>query len=426
MKKVLATVAALGLVAGVASTASALDFSVKGKYQVEGYSLSNVEAAGGMELTGETGSDAYWMHTMQMLPTMKVNDKITMYGDIRLFKEATFGHASDEGDTTNTTHNGLDINKIYMEYMSPVGKIHVGRTPAGSWMGSFLNSATAGNRIMWWPSFVSSPWSLLLFTQKMSESDKNSVDSDNDKDLYKVSLSHKSENGSAAIAYNHVDDSTSTAEENPSHGKLELYANYKFDNIKVEFESAHVFGETSTDSDRDWDAWGAYLDVSGQFDALNVGAMLVYASGQDMNAAATDDNEALMAATSGLGNDFKPLYILTGDHTGILNQDSVGGTGFEVANNAGVMAYGVHADYKVSDRLTLHGAIAYAEADEIQTAGQDDEYGVEYNVGAAYKLLDNLTYEAHFGYLDTGDFFKSGTTEAEEVTILSHHLTMTF
>jgi opacity protein-like surface antigen len=100
-------------------------------------------------------------------------------------------------------------------------------------------------------------------------------------------------------------------------------------------------------------------------------------------------------------------------------------------STAGVHGVVLAADYAVSDRLKLHGAIGWAQADEAEITGytnRDDDYGWEYNLGAAYKLLDNLTYEAHFGYLDTGDYFKSTATtdDTENVYLLTHSLTMTF
>jgi opacity protein-like surface antigen len=98
----------------------------------------------------------------------------------------------------------------------------------------------------------------------------------------------------------------------------------------------------------------------------------------------------------------------------------------------GMSTNGVHAivaaaDYAVSNQLSLHGAIGWAKADEV-AAGADDSYGWEYNVGAAYKLLDNLTYEAHFGYLDAGEYFESAINANDEqsIYILTHSLTMTF
>ena len=180
--------------------------------------------------------------------------------------------------------------------------------------------------------------------------------------------------------------------------------------------------------DRDYDSWAGMLQIGGKFDALTPSLMYFYAQGQDINATVANGGDIENAlGTTGTGDMFEPLYILTGRHTGMLNNDLfTGGTG--ALSTAGVHAVVAAADYAVSNQLKLHGAIGWAQADEIQAVGMDDEYGWEYNVGAAYKLLDNLTYEAHFGYLDTGDFFNSSTTtnDAQNIYILTHSLTMTF
>ena len=448
MKKVLVTVAALGLVAGVASTAAAADWSMTGKYILEGYSISDTNGAtAGVDLAGPTDSDAYWMHTLQILPTMKVNDKISMSGDVRIFKEAMWGTGQDDGNTD------LDFDKIWMDYMSPIGKIRVGRVEIATFGGSFLNSSASGNRVMWWPSFVAKPWELLLFTQKSTEGDAATADtaySDADTDVYKAYVAHTSDTGKAAVEYLYTRNASATTlneatEPNSldSHS-LGVWGKYKvMGNWTVEAEFAHKWSdETNTEDTKtfvDWDAWAAMLDVTGNFGALNAGLMYFYASG-DSNSA-DSDNEAAMSAFGGTGDDFKPLYILTGDHTGLLNNDLADFTDAHYGNIAtsGVHALVLHADYKVSDQLTLSGAIAYAQADEetqgngaggytLGYANQDDEYGWEYNIGAAYKLLDNLTYEAHFGYLDTGDYFKTtaATNDTNSITLVSHHLTMTF
>ena len=451
MKKALVTVAALGLVAGVASNAAAVDFSVKGKYMLEGYSISDTTAnTAGVDLAGPSDSDAYWVHTFQILPTMKVNDKVSMSGDIRIFKEAMWGTGQDDGTTY------LDFDKIWMDYMSPVGKIRVGRVEIATFGGSFLNSSASGNRIMWWPSFVTKPWELLLFTQKSTEGDGPTVEganakSDADTDVYKAYIAHTSDAGKGAIEYIYTRNANSaTLDETGEPNSLDnhsigLWGKYKLSNFTIEAEAAHKWGDASNTEDTmtvtDWDAWAAMLDVTANLNNLNVGLMYFYASGDSQSQ--DSDNEAAMSAFGGgTGDDFMPLYILTGDHTGILNDDRAGfGDGqYAGVAAAGVHAFILHADYKVSDKLTLKGSIAYAQADEETQvnnagayqgggyAGRDDEYGWEYNIGAAYKLLDNLTYEAHFGYLDTGDFFKSSATndDVNEITLMSHHLTMTF
>lgn len=438
MKKVLATVAAFGLVAGIAGTAAAYDLTTTGKYVVEGYWLNNTDGSGA-GLSSATASDAYWMHSFYVLPTMKVNDSVTVKADIRLFKESKFG--ADDTTTLGTYPSGtsndtqdLELHQVYMEYMSPIGKTRVGRTPAGAWEGSFLNSADKGNRIMWWPSFMPKPFEMVLFAQKINEDDDLSVTTDQDKDQYEIGFTYNTEPMRLALAYDYTRDGnagTYTLSGRRGVGEptmkgedhlLKAFGLMKFSNFTFETELAHVFGDQYADVN--WDAFGAYFDLTGKFGDLKAGAMMFYASGDDN--ANNNENEALLARTSGTGNDFMPLYILTGDHMGILNGDTVsGGTMNVAAQNAGVIAYGLHADYQVSPQLSLHAAVAYAEADEKRSAA-DDSMGVEYNVGASYKLLDNLIYEAHFGFLDTDDFFKSGTTEVEEISILSHHLTMNF
>ena len=434
MKKFISTAAALGLLAGMATTASAVEFSVKGKYLVEGYHLSDTPAGAGVQLAGSSDSDAYWMHTFQILPTMKVNDKISMSADIRAFKEAVWGTGQDDG-TAN-----LDIDKLWMDYASPIGKIRVGRVETSVFGGKFLDSSASGNRLMWWPSFMPKPFELLLFTQKSTEDDYLSSTSDRDNDVYKAQIAHTSDAGKAAIEYIYnrnanagsVQGATQPSSLDNHH--IGVWGKYKLSNFTLEAELAHKFGDASNVNMTvtDWEAWAAMLDVTGKFGPADAGLMYFYASGDSDTG--DDKNKSAMSAYSGTGDDFTPLYILTGDHTGILNDDraSFGDghyalQGGNTLRNAGVHAFVLHAKYAVSDKLTLSGAIAYAMADKEPT-GYDDEYGIEYNIGAAYKLLDNLTYEARAGFLDTGDFFKEGANnlDTNDITILSHHLTMTF
>ena len=423
MKKILSAVAALGLVAGVASVASAADLSVTGKYVVEGVYTENAGATG-FSVSQDAESDAYWMHTFQMLPTMKVNDNITMKSDIRLRKEARFGTSEDAGNG-----DAVDFNKIYMDYTSPVGKIRVGRTPAGAWSTPFLNSATAASRIMWWPK-MSGPVSVLLFTQKSSEADSQEPANlaDHDTDLYHVGVTYKADAGQVDVGYfyNRVGALSTTGGDAAVDTTITAAANYKFGNYSVVGELAMVGGE-GADSDYattgdvvDKDAMGLFLMGSGQFDALTVSAALVYASG-DVDA--TDNENGALMGANGLGKDFQPLYVFTGDTMGILNGDEKAGVGTTAAAaKYGVKCYAVLADYKVSDRLTLHGALAMGTADDV-AAGSDDDYGMEYDLGVAYKLLDNLTYSAQAGYVTVGDFFGA---DAEDITLLTHSLTMKF
>ena len=444
MKKVLSTVAALGLVAGLASTAAAVEFKMSGKYYVEGYHLSD-GATGttgvppvtvkGVDLREGAGdnntSDSWYQHTFEIKPTMKVNDKISMFGTIRLADETVWGNQAD-GDTVSTSANNNDVyvHHLYMDYASEIGKIRIGRTPAGGYGTTFADTDSRQDRIMWWPSFLPKPFSALLYTGKVTEGDLLATDEGtaNDSDHYEARLYFNNDSVDAGIAYSMTNDNTyvtGAATEDPEKELYKGYIKYKMDNFFANGEIGYYTGDNS--STVEYDSWGAMVQVGAKFDALTVSGMAFYAQGDDNGA--DSDNEAFLSATgSGTGTEFEPLYVLTGRTAGLLNRDQASSAYAADITNSGVQAIVLAADYKVSDRLALHGAVGYAEADEVRTAGQDDEYGFEYNVGAAYKLLDNLTYEAHFGYLDTGDYFKSApaTDDTENVYLLSHHLTMTF
>ena len=463
MKKILSAVAALGFVAGVATTAAALDLSVSGTYSVTGNYLSSGSGQG-IDVTEATGTDnkadSYWMHTFAMKPTMTVNDKITMFSEVRLADNSVWGGQTG-GDTSgvpmwnaDTATGDVYVHRLYMQYLSPLGKIQMGRLSSGPWGTPFLDNDGRANGIKFWPSALASgPWSTYFSVTKGTEKDSLSstnVASGNDSDTYEGRVYYKDDALNAGVRYAHNVNNSATAS-NTTKTTTGVYGVYKWSNYFFATEIVQFGGDTESDAGavtNDLSAAGALFEIGGQFDNLSVAAAYVYAEG-DNNSGDTDAT-AFLANTgsgNGTGSEFTPLYILTGRGMGCLNADIAGADGISggAVAVAGTHALAIIADYKASDRLTLHGAIAYAQADEevdngnlgvntvggvpsLSYANRGDEYGWEYDLGAAYKLLDNLTYEAHFGYLDTGDFFNATatSTDATNVYLLSHSLTMTF
>ncbi len=453
MKKILSAVAALGLVAGVATTAAALDFSVAGTYSATGNYLSDSNGSGFIvneAVNIDNASDAYWMHTFAIKPTMTVNDNIKMISEMRLADNNVWG----QGDSTNGVAgatNGTDVyvHRLYMQYMSPIGKIQLGRLSAGPWGTPFLDNDSRANGVKIWPSALASgPWSTYFNFVKGVEGDAQVANtaSSNDTDSYEARVFYKTDALNAGIRYNYSNNQASSAVSSTHNTIMGLYGVYKMDNYFVATEIVGFGGSTEFDAvatpDVDRSATAALLEVGGTFDNLSVAAAYVYAEGDD-NTLDNDNNAALFmtGGGGGTGTEFAPLYILTGRGMGCLNSDINGAdniSGGDVAT-AGTHTFALLADYKTSDRLSLHAGIAYAMADEevnsnagvaIGTSylNRGDEYGIEYDLGAAYKLLDNLTYEAHFAYLDTGDFFQASTAvdNTTSVTLMSHSLTMTF
>lgn len=414
MKKIIAATLVPGMFACMSASATALDLMVSGVYTVGGYQLSATNGSGFDMTTDGAGADAFYAHTFQVLPVMKVSEPITMHGDIRLADDTVFGT-----DDTNTLVDGetqrLNIHKIYMNYDSPLGIFRVGRTQAGLWYSNFLNTDRNSNRIMWWPTLLPKPWEMLLYTEKVAEDDDNSVTTDQDTDRYHFGISHEGEQGLGALAYDHH----RVAATDSGYGEAQIYGGYKINNLNLQIEAVHRFGDDQADTTIDYDSWAAMVDVNGSFAGTTAGLLYFYASGDDEGSAG--DNEAFFDSTGGLGEDFQPLYILTGYFGGLLNQH-VGSTSID---DDGVHGYCLYADQQLTEKLVLHAALGYGEVDE-EPAGRDDDLGWEFNLGAVYNLLDNLAYEARFGYLAGGDYFRIDSNDAEKVTLLSHHLTMEF
>jgi predicted porin len=169
--------------------------------------------------------------------------------------------------------------------------------------------------------------------------------------------------------------------------------------------------DNAGDTDVDLEGRSAYIKAKYNFGPGNVGAMFMYAQGDDP---ASDDEEGQL----GIGADISPCIILFGEK---LNKWAgyVGGAYAEkkgaYANDENVWLYQVFADYKVMPKLKLAASITYAKADEKPSAAYvDDVYGTEYDITATYSIYKNLSYKVGFGYLKAGDYFK-GTSDANEI-----------
>jgi hypothetical protein len=453
MKKLICAAAALGMVAGVASTASALDLTVAGQYFVQGNYFSNAQGednANGTQSMNpyddEAGSMSGWNHTFMFKPTLKVNDKITVKADIRFLKDTDWGVSAANDDTNKGigSTRSSDIHKIYMEYMSPIGKIRVGRTPAQAWMGAFLNNPTNADRLYLFPK-MSKPWSSYVFYQKAVENDWYDGDNDSDFDVYEGSIIYTTKETKAALGYDLFNNNTNDLYDKQHHRAKGFLKQSFMTDWWVEAEFSYDFGDwrdwdNSALQDEDIDTLAAAVAVGTSIDNLKITALFIYASGDDDLRAGQDQEAAMQVAVSGgggLGDGFNPYYILTGDHTGMLNDDEYHAD--PRMTRAGLFSIGVMADLAISDKLTLHGAVAIAEAAEgdfTDALGNkvsiSDEYGWEVDLGASYKLLDNLTYKVEAGYMAVDDFFAdwsdidSATTDEDDLYLISHTLTMKF
>jgi hypothetical protein len=437
MKKVLSTALALGLVAGVASTAVAYDsFSISGYYNVEGIYVNDRTVLNSFP-GDDAASSSWYQHNFRMFPVLKVNDKVTMKSEVRLADDSVWGTTSE----SVAANRDVDIHKLYMEYDSPLGMVRLGRTPAGAWGTSFVDSAGNADRIMLYSNALPKPFSLVAFLQKTTENDGTlTVAADKDSDYYELGLGYKTDTVTGALAYGYTDNATgklaaNTGQQVNTH-RIKGHGKVNIDAIYVESEFDYLFGETDSEvagaPDVDTDKLAFMLDVGTKMGNLDAGLMYWHLSGD--NGDATENS-----AYGTTGNDFSPLLVAYNTNLSILNPDhmaSGSATAADVATGAfaaGQHGIALHANFMVSDKLSLNSALGYVQADK-ELAGWDDEMGWEIDLGASYKLLDNLTYSANFGYLDTGDFFLGTTTAAataaqmdtEDIYMVMHSLNMTF
>ncbi len=461
MKKFIAVIAALGLVAGFAASALALDvpgreaevpaigkttpaqptapgvslWSVSGQWVLAGAYLSDgLGAPGNASLTGDgPGADAFYIYSFKLLPTLQVNDKISMHGEFRFADRDVFGLTDRAQFNPVSTADDLggrviDTYTLYMQWMSPWGKTQLGRTPAGTWAGKFFNSTRQGDRIKWYPNMLPENWGSLIFLEKLTEQDAGTYGSDDDRDAYYVDLSYTAPFGKTIGALWVVRNAQNTASDPYTTTNFWGYGDYTFGAISFEWELDWGFGDANATDDKK--SLGLYGDLGYKMQDWNFGVMAFYASGDDDP---TDgDVESAMSNVNGTGKDFNPFQILTGDYMGILNGDNpLAGNSINNAikigsGNAGVLAVKGYAGFAMSPALSVNGYVGYAQADA-EPAGYDSDYGIEAGIGFSYKVMDNLTYGAHFSYLWTGDYFsEGGEYDTQDIYLVAHALSMSF
>ncbi len=450
MKKVLSTVAALGLVAGVAASASALELKAKGEYILDNYQVSDglgINSGNGIQLQDNAlvtaGDNNGWFeHKFQVDADLIISDKVTIKSRIRFMDWGVWGK---QDDTNISNGNNFSVRRLWMNYKSPVGLWEIGRRPAGAWEHAFVNSSTRGDRIMWKSGKMFGPdFSMYAFYQKITDTDSYGNNDDRDHDYVEV-YGALTGFGKTSLAVGYYMDNTkdysvevtevegeepvTTYGSTKDRARIKGYGDYQFtDMLGMELEFDYITGTVESNkpgaADKDITGMAFMADLQANFGSAQANLMYFYLSGDDNK---SDTDEEAYSTGGGTGNDFEPLYILTGAKTSILNNDMGGSSPYgPAARTAGVHAVVLGADLQASDKLALHAAVGAAEAAS-ELPGYDSDYGYELNAGMSYKLLDNLTYNLHFGWLATGDFFKLGTaTDVNDITLLYNNLSMTF
>ena len=201
--------------------------------------------------------------------------------------------------------------------------------------------------------------------------------------------------------------------------------------LHVHGEIDYLTGEqTIAGTKEDLDGLNLAVGVKLDAGAIPLGVDLIYTSGQDAGATATERN------VNGLNGNYPVGIIIT--NTGARSLDtkdgtclSVGGTGLGGSGGC-IDGQGLTA-IKLSSGLT-HGphvvdvAAIYAKATEDAGAGTDTDIGIELDATLTWTLTKRLSALGGVGYLIAGDFFKGTNPNAptDNLTVLVTQLRYTF
>jgi hypothetical protein len=501
MKKILLSIAALGLGMGLAANVASaeMSFSATGIYQIQGFYVSEgSNSSQGMQVAVfdkniamdsdgnlyqyESKANDMWNHLFYVMPELKVNDKITMKSEIRFIDRDVWGNDPAYGNFNNRANqnvNDMWLRQLYMNYDSPIGMWSIGRMLGGAWGSKFLDSAGNRDRIKWnLDKLLPENFGASLIYQKTAEYDAFYGGTDEaDAASYYAGMSYKADWGQtdAALWYSRYDKDYNAAANvagmNPiltaiygspvddyDNTELWLNGNYKFGGFNIASEFDWAFAGTDA-YNNDLKSFGFMLDANTQLDAFTLGGLFFWLSGDDDP---LDGDNKGWVGRNGVGADYNPFAIATGDYMGLLGPDKNGylgavtsilgipGSPYEPLEdlvgggniNPGAMALAGYAMYQFDEKLSFNGAVGYIWADKVPIEGIDDGMGWEVDLGLSYKLLDNLTYSATAAYMAPGSMFDDLAKEYNAVAeglgfadlatgtnniyLLLHNLTMTF
>lgn len=440
MKKLFAAILALGLIVAVSGTASAVDVKLGGSYYVVGVYDDNPN------LKEDAYSRAYMYQRLRIQPVFQIAEGLTftmrfdaLDGVFDKGKNAPGALAANPRSVNDPTHdkNNFDWDRAYVTFKTKIGLFDVGMMSGGAWGTSWADNEEERARIKYTGKFGSLLVGAILEKNYESNGDPTGNYADADATTYYLYPIYFFKGGSAGLLYGFINDNSfrPTMDMGIKQHILYPYMKATFGPVYVEAEVNYLFGqrdfgpaaEALGARDRDVDGWGAYLKAQTTMGPATFGALVGWSSGQDP--AKTAANGGDITVGPGKGADFNPALILMNDDLATWSNGDVNTNGSANIND-GYLILNAFGDYKVTPKFSMGAALTWAKADEPQIAGQDDEYGMEFDLTATYKIYDNLSYMVGAGYLWTGDWYQSraalNDTKADDDYILMNKLTLSF
>jgi len=451
MKKILVVLLAMGFVMAAFGSAMAVTADFTGEYYVRGYYINNNSLAD-QDKGAHRGSLSYVDQRLRMFPKLKIADGLTLTMRFDAL-ETVWGIDQQTGAIAKTTSASkmrdwnspnISFERVHVDFKTGIGDFRVGYqsgTPY-SWGTSFMNAPGTGPGVKWSNKFgdltVLADW----FKQKKGDWNFDDAkiapkydNSDVDQDYYDLGIVYKTKALDAGLLWTYFRRADKTPTTLTKVHFFQPYAKFKAGPVAVEAEAYYGYGkdENSPAADVDYRTKGIYVKGKYNLGPAYVGAMFVYASGDDPT---TDKKEGGQNKTFGFSSDSSGIFV--GDVAPAIlfgywysNYITLGknGPGNSLDKNIdNVWMYSLFAGFTPAKKIDLFARYTYAKADEITaSANADKPYGSELDVQATYKIYDKLTYNIGAAYLWTGDYFKKpGGEDVKNNYMLMHWIDLNF
>jgi uncharacterized Zn-binding protein involved in type VI secretion len=366
MKKALSFAVALGLVAGVASVASAAELSINGDARWRGvYKDNTVFSSDKVADRAQTMDQRYRFNC-----NLKINDDVTVNTRLVL-RDGEFGNDNGASDF---------VDRANMVIKMLGGTWTIGRQDV-SWGNKFLAWGESSDRIK--GIYKSGDITYGGFLQKDKEDSLAQGNGDGDKTTYAgVFIMKAGDTTFGVLPVYTTDDSNAAKASGKDTGYLiDPYFVTKIGPATVMGEFVYQGGDLNENTAGDA-IWGGF--VGGQVDMAPItvkGLVAIW----DGNQGATGKRDC--------DNDFAPSVLI-----GTCNETAVikfGGTTSTADDSTLLVGAGV--DFKASDKLTVGGLVGYLDATENGYQG-DNATLIELDLTAKYALAQNANYTIGVAY----------------------------
>lgn len=127
-------------------------------------------------------------------------------------------------------------------------------------------------------------------------------------------------------------------------------------------------------------------------------------------------------------NHFNPLMI-TRTKSDILSSQPDDQDQLSYSNGKNyAQGIAISANFRATPNLAFQGVLGVTKNVADTTLNSNFDSSWEANLGVIYKLFNHLSYEMHFGFMDTGDIFRTNNaySDVESIVMISNQLTMSF